>query len=68
MRSAATYATVYYLLQRGLLDANKVGDLWVTTKSRLRRQFNGEGRAKADQSAQRDAPKAVASRKPVEAA
>jgi hypothetical protein len=46
---------VYYLLQRGLLDADKCGDLWVSTRTRLHRQFN-EGRAKAgDQSAERDA-------------
>ncbi len=31
----------YYLLQQGHVDADKCGDLWVTTKSRLRRQFEG---------------------------
>jgi hypothetical protein len=31
----------YYLLQQGHIDADKCGDLWVTTKSRLRRQFDG---------------------------
>ena len=38
---------VYYLLQQGHIDADKCGDLWVTTKDRLRRQFNGEGRTAA---------------------
>jgi hypothetical protein len=33
---------VYYLLQQKHLDADKCGDSWVTTKTRLRRQFNGE--------------------------
>jgi hypothetical protein len=32
---------VYYLLQQGHLDADKCGDLWVSTRSRLRRQFEG---------------------------
>lgn len=47
---------VYYLLQQDHIDADKCGDLWVTTKDRLRRQFNGEGRAKAneDRTAERD--------------
>ena len=46
---------VYYLLQQGHLDADKCGDLWVTTKDRLRRQFNGEGaKANEDRSAERD--------------
>jgi hypothetical protein len=32
----------YYLLQQKLLPAIKEGDVWVTTKSRLRRHYNGE--------------------------
>jgi hypothetical protein len=35
----------YHLLQRGYIDADKVGDSWVTSKARLARQFSGEGRA-----------------------
>jgi hypothetical protein len=31
---------VYRLLDLRLLDANKVGNQWITTKSRLIRQFN----------------------------
>jgi hypothetical protein len=31
----------YYWLSRGYLDADKVGDLWISTRSRLRRQFDG---------------------------
>jgi hypothetical protein len=33
---------VYYLLQRGLIPATKTGDIWTTTRSRLRRHFEGE--------------------------
>ena len=32
---------VYFLCQRGLLDVSKVGDVWTTTRTRLRAQFNG---------------------------
>jgi hypothetical protein len=35
----------YYWLSRGYLDATKMGDLWVTTRPRLRRQFNGKREA-----------------------
>jgi hypothetical protein len=31
---------VYYLLQTGAIDATKEGTTWVSTKSRLRRQYN----------------------------
>jgi hypothetical protein len=34
---------VYYLLQEKRLDADKVGDVWVTTRTRLQQQFNGQG-------------------------
>lgn len=50
----------YYLLQQNLIDADKVGDLWVTTKDRLRRQFNGERRVERTAAA----PKATAASKP----
>lgn len=33
---------VYHLLERGYLDASKMGHLWFTTRRRLRRQFSGE--------------------------
>jgi hypothetical protein len=32
----------YYLLQHGLIPAEKVGDIWTSTKSGLRRRFSGE--------------------------
>lgn len=32
----------YYWLAKGYLDVDKKGDLWVTTRTRLRRQFSGE--------------------------
>ena len=35
---------IYYLLQCGHIDADKIGDLWVTTEERLRRQFDGHNR------------------------
>jgi len=35
----------YYLLQQGHLDADKCGDLWVSTRDRLRRQFSGKAAA-----------------------
>jgi hypothetical protein len=42
-------AEIYYLLQKNLIDADKVGDLWVSTKDRLRRQFGGgQARPRAD--------------------
>lgn len=34
-------AATYHLLESGKLDADKVGDQWVTTRRRLRRQFGG---------------------------
>jgi hypothetical protein len=34
----------FYLLKAGLLPAAKEGNLWVTTKARLRRHYNGEDR------------------------
>lgn len=34
----------YYLLQTGKIDADKIGDLWASTKARLRKQFGGENR------------------------
>ena len=46
----------YYLLQQGHIDADKCGDLWVTTKTRLRRQFEGG----ADRSVERDVKPNVA--------
>jgi hypothetical protein len=33
---------VFYMLERGHLPATKCGAVWVTTKSRLRRFFDGE--------------------------
>jgi hypothetical protein len=35
----------YYWLSKGYLDADKVGDLWISTRTRLRRQFNGKREA-----------------------
>jgi hypothetical protein len=35
---------IYYHLQRGHIDADKLGEIWVTTKTRLRKQFSGENR------------------------
>jgi hypothetical protein len=32
----------FYLLQNHLIPATKTGDVWVTTRSRLARHFNGE--------------------------
>jgi hypothetical protein len=32
----------YHLLQNGKLPAVKTGDVWTTTRSRLRRHFEGE--------------------------
>jgi hypothetical protein len=32
----------FYWLQRGYLPADKAGDVWVSTRSRLRRHFSGE--------------------------
>lgn len=31
--------SVYYLLQKGLIDATKMGVLWVTTPRRIRRSL-----------------------------
>jgi hypothetical protein len=33
----------FRLLQRGLIPADKVGAIWVTTRTRLRAHFNGTG-------------------------
>jgi len=32
----------YHMMERGHLPVIKMGDLWTTTKSRLRRHFEGE--------------------------
>jgi hypothetical protein len=32
--------TVYYLLEKGLLPAQKVGAVWITSRSALRRHFS----------------------------
>jgi hypothetical protein len=37
----------FHLLQRGQLDADKVGAAWVTTKTRLNRQFAGSSAREA---------------------
>ena len=33
---------VFYLLQTGKLPATKTGNIWTTTRSRLRRHFEGD--------------------------
>jgi hypothetical protein len=38
-------AATFHLLASGKLDADKVGDQWVTTRRRLRRQFGGAASA-----------------------
>ena len=40
---------VFYLLQTGKLPATKTGHTWTTTKTRLRRHFEGD--AKPEQAA-----------------
>jgi hypothetical protein len=32
----------FRLLQRGLIPAKKIGEIWTSTRSRLRAHFNGE--------------------------
>jgi hypothetical protein len=36
---------VRYLLERGLIDADKVGRIWISTPRRLLRQFAGRASA-----------------------
>lgn len=35
---------VFYLLQNGALPATKTGNTWTSTRSRLRRHFEGEAK------------------------
>ena len=37
-------AQLYYHLQRGHIDADKFGETWVSTRTRLRQQFAGANR------------------------
>jgi hypothetical protein len=37
----------FYMLERQYLPAKKCGHIWTTTRSALRRHFNGEGTADA---------------------
>lgn len=36
----ASEKKTYYLLEGGLIDATKVGDVWTSSKARLRAQFD----------------------------